>query len=231
MNNNFPDAVADLSNKPTNDLTIQEARRMCTALGITSQRDWTLDDFRAAIDNKRKGNKIVEVVVDTSTNPPPGHARIKLHNNSAGQNIPVPVALNRYIVKIPRDVIVDVPLELLENLRHSTNPSISSKTDPQTGETIKETRYDPAYPFDLYGITPGIAKYANGVQKIKGSSDPERYGLRVLYKATFGRWPKREEFKEFKKHHDAVKAGFSAKMTDDEKAALLLKHMTQQQNA
>ncbi len=214
-NNPLIDPV-DVNNKTPEEMTIQELRRAANAMGIQANRDWNADDFRNHINSARKNSSMVGIVVDLNKNPPVGHARIKLNNNDSGQNYPVPVSINRYILKIPRNVVVDVPLEVLEALNHSTMPSFKSETDIETGQVKSSREEIQSYPYQLIAITPGTALDRFGNPKIKGSSDPERYRMREEYKRIYGRWPKRLEFKSFKEAHEKARAGISVSMTHEE---------------
>lgn len=220
----------DPNNKPVEDMTIQELRKTATSLAIKPSRDWDADDFRTAITSRRKGGNILNVNIDPNTGPAPGYARIKLQNSSSGQNFPVPVAINKYVCKVPRDVVVDVPIEVMQVLQNSTYPAKRTQTDLETG-TMKATNSDePAYPLQVLGMTPGVARYPNGLAKIRASGDTERYRLREKYREINGRWPRNKEFKEFKAEFDRQRAGFAAGLEEKDVNRQLAKRLVADEN-
>lgn len=205
-----------VNNKNLNDMSIQELRKTATALGIKADRDWNSDDFRLAIDNRRKGTALVAPTMDPNRPPEPGHSRIKLQNNQSGQSLPVPVSVNRYPVKIPRDVVVDVPHEIVEALLNSTNPIFLSKVDTETGKVTKTRTTEPAYPFQLIASTPGVACYPDGRRKVKPSSDLDKMSMKQKYKEIFGKWPKRAALAEFRQAQLKARAGLAVNLSHEE---------------
>jgi hypothetical protein len=186
------------------DMSIQELRKLATAYGIRAQRDWSKEDFVAAINTRRNRHQgLANVVMDRNTGPAPGYARIRLHNTESGSNLPVPVSVNNLVLKIPRDIEVDVPLEVVEVLNNSKTPVRARNSE---GQMV--WRDVLSYPFTLLQMSPGVAM-RNGKPVVKGSSDPKNHSLREKFKEIYERWPKNEEFKEFRDQHMRHKAGLA----------------------
>lgn len=191
------------------DLTIQELRKLATSYQIKASRDWDSDDFIAAINNRRrKHSALADIVLDNNRGPAAGKARIRLHNTQTGSNHPVPVNVNNYYALIPRDVEVDVPLEVLECLRNSKTPV---RVKDASGKLVWKEH--PSYPFDVLAITPGVAM-KNGVPMVRASSNRAKHNLKLKFREIYQRWPKREEFRKFSDLHMANRANKSFK--DDE---------------
>lgn len=210
------------NNTNPENMTIQELRKMATSLGIKAQRDWDAEDFIMAINNRRKRESLVEVVPDREVGPKPGHARIIIHNTETGSNHPIPVSINNYVCRIPRDVEVDVPLEVLEVLNNSKTPiqikDPKGGTNPD-GSPKRVWKEVPSYPFQLLQMTPGIARYPNGTRKVRPYNEA-KHNLKLKYREIYGKWPRRAEYKAFQQMHMERQA---TKAMDAEEAEALLK--------
>lgn len=187
------------------DMQMHELRRLANSYGIKAQRDWDKDDFVTAINNRRNRNESLVQVVHNTTNTAPaaGHARIIIHNTQTGSNHPIPVSVNNYVCRIPRDVQVDVPIEVLEALSNSKTP-IQVK-DPKggldrEGKPKLVWKDVPSYPFQLVAITPGIACYPNGTRKVR-PYNTAKHDLKLKYREIYGRWPRRAQYKAFEEKH------------------------------
>jgi hypothetical protein len=188
------------------EMTIQELRKLATSYGIKAQRDWDKEDFVMAINNRRNRHEaLVQLVTNESSDTPaPGHARIIVHNTQTGSNHPIPVSVNNYVCRIPRDVMVDVPVEVLEALNNSKTP-VQVK-DPKggldrEGKPKLVWKEIPSYPFQMIGYpTPGIARYPNGVRKVRPYNEA-KHNLKLKYREIYGRWPRRAEYKKFQEKH------------------------------
>jgi hypothetical protein len=186
------------------DMSMQDLRKLATAYGIRANRDWNKDDFVAAINTRRNRHQsLANVVMDANRGPAPGYARISINNTESGNNLPVPVSVNNLVLKIPRDIPVDVPLEVVEVLNNSKTPVRARNHEGQL--VWKDVL---SYPFQVLAYTPGVAT-RNGKPVVKGSSDPKNHSLREKFKEIYERWPKNAEFKEFKDQHMRHKAGLA----------------------
>lgn len=198
------------NSKSVENMDINELRKTFASMGGKATRDWTAEDFRVAISNRQKNGNMVNVVMDDNVPPRPGYSRIRLHNNSNTENYPVPVLVNRYMVKIPRDWPVDVPHEVVSTLRNSYNPNWrSTVTRNAEGEAVaqRSIQNEPAYPFDLIAATAGVAKGTDGKPLCKGVVKEDEYRLREKFKEMWGRWPKRAEEKRFKEEQMKARVG------------------------
>lgn len=192
------------------EMQMPDLRRLATTYGIKANRDWNRDDFIAAINNRRQRHEaIASPVFDSSVGPAPGKARIKIFNTQTGSNHPVPVAINNYIAKIPRDVEVDVPLEVVEVLNQSKTPvrvkDPSGAVNPETGKPKLVWRDVLSYPFQMIAMTPGVAM-KHGVPMVRSSSNKAKHSLKLKFREIYQRWPKRAELKQFQDAHLAHKA-------------------------
>jgi hypothetical protein len=187
------------------ELDIRDLRKLATSYGIRAQRTWVREDFITAINNRRNSNEsLVDVVYDDSRNPAPGHARITIQSPEMGSTLPIPVAVNNYVCRIPRDVTVDIPIEVMEALNNSKTP-VRVK-DPkggvdQQGNPKLVWRDVLSYPFQVHAMTPGTARYPNGMLKIKPSANPAKHSLKLKYREIYKRWPKREQLRKFEEMH------------------------------
>lgn len=197
------DTTADEQQNPEH-MTMQELRKLATAYGIRAARDWDKTDFVNAINTRRNRHQaLANVVMNTSKGPAPGYARISINNSETGSNLPVPVSVNNLVLKIPRDVAVDVPLEVVEVLNNSKTPVRAR--DAEGRMVWKDVL---SYPFQLIAHTPGVAM-KNGKPVVRGSSDPKNHSLREKFCEIYERWPKNAEFKEFKDQHMRHRAGLA----------------------
>lgn len=200
------------------EMSINDLRKLATSYGIKASRDWVSEDFIEAINQRRQRHSAVaDVVLDPNKGPAPGKARIKIHNSQTGSNHPIPVSVNNYFALIPRDVEVDVPLEVLESLRNSKTP-VRAK-DPTgrltaDGKPAMVWKDVQSYPFDVLAMTPGVAM-KNGVPMVRSSSNRAKHALKLKFREIYQRWPKRAEFKTFMDHQMKVMAERS--MKEDEK--------------
>jgi hypothetical protein len=183
------------------DMKLQDLRKLATSYQIKARIDWSKEDFINAINNRRQRHQAVaELAFDPNRPPAPGKARILIHNSQTGSNHPVPVNVNNYFALIPRDVLVDVPTEVLECLNNSKTPV--RKKDPSgkvnsEGKPVLVWGDVPSYPYSLVaGPTPGVAM-KNGVPMVRSSTNKQKHSLKEKFREIYQRWPKREEFKKF----------------------------------
>lgn len=174
-------------------LSIAELRKMASSLKIESQKDWDKSMYINAINTRRKQRKVCRIVDDPNSGDiPQGFARIRLHLTPSGQDWPVDVMVNNFKTSITRNIWVDVPREVRDALRNSTElvPKVVTNTEGKQAVSMQAV---PCYPFDQIGETPGES-YA-----IRPSGDVKVQRLREKYREAYGRWPKREQEREFMK--------------------------------
>lgn len=204
-----------------NSMDIGELRKTAAAYNITAQRTWKTEDYIRAIDGKRKTSAIVEVAEEGSAIPP-GHARIKILATDENRH-PVIANVNNYPVSVPRDVEVNIPLEVLEVLNNASRPRSKKVKDLDApGGTRWELYEQPTHHIQVFGMTPGVAKYKNGKRKIVPSMNEEKYRLREKFKEVYGKWPSRAEFGKWKEQHmvEAFKKSSLAEDKDTEYAEM-----------
>jgi hypothetical protein len=197
-------------------MTIGELRATAKAMGIQANREWRAEDYQHAINSKR-GNRIFATVVDDTETPiKEGCARIKIQNQP-GFNGPVDVLINKFKTAIPREVWVDVPIEVVDG-------ALANSLDYETREVNGVYSRTPvkAYPW----VELGRSKLPAGKSLITGSNSPETQSLREQYKSIFGRWPTSAQFRQAQSQlselkHKAIFAPES--LTPEQKVILGLK--------
>ena len=196
-------------------MTIGELRATAKAMGIQANREWRAEDYQHAINSKR-GNRIFATVVDDTETPiKEGCARIKIQNQP-GFNGPVDVVINKFKTAIPREVWVDVPIEVVDG-------ALANSLDYETREVNGVYSRTPvkAYPW----VEIGRSKLPAGKSLIAGSNSTEVQALREQYRNIIGRWPDRQQMRDAmdqlaKLKHNALFA--PEKLTDEQKAMLKL---------
>lgn len=167
-------------------LSIADLRKLAAVMKITHQKDWTTEDFHEAINARRKHAKVARLVHDENDPIPTGFARIKMHLTPSGSDSPLDARVNMFYTMIPRDVLVDVPREIRDIIRNSTEVVTREVTDKETGHRVVKTFEVQCYSFDQYGESMGDSG------AIKGINDPREQSLRVKYRDIYGRWPRRQ---------------------------------------
>lgn len=175
-------------------LDIAQLRKLAKFLNITAQRDWRAEDYVEAIKAKQAANALTQYVIDGSTGPAPGHARVLIHRDPTPghKNSPIQVGLNGRIIHIPRGVEVDIPIPFVEVLNNAKTTQIvqtegASAFNP--AGTYKD-QVSTSYPFQVIAATPG-GKFEN--QYDQRSANYER---RKAFHNMTGRWPTDGELKE-----------------------------------
>lgn len=174
-----------------NELTIAELRQQAKALKIEADRDWDKSMFIAAIDARRKDRAICRIVNDETLPIRPGFSRIMIPKGSLGSTSPVSIQINRFKTTIPRDVVVDVPTEVLEVLNNSQEVGTEDVTTAD-GRTVTALKAIKSYPYMHYGTQKGESTL------IKGGNSQATQSLREKFRSIFGRWPRNAQFKAFR---------------------------------
>lgn len=191
-------------------LSIAELRKLAAVMKIQAQREWSTSDFVDAINARRKSAKVARLVDEDEQENieiPTGFARIRIHLTPGGSDSPLDVRVNNFYTSIPRGVLVDVPKEIRDTIRNSTEPVTREVIDKVTGLPKIQTTETQCYSFDDYGQSPGISG------AVRGMADEKEYSLRVKYRDLYGAWPRRqsEEWKSFSRTYveQANKAHFA----------------------
>lgn len=166
-------------------IDIGELRKAAKALKLPAERDWTKKDFIAAIQAKQR-HTLEQIVLDSSSAPAPGYARIYCHRSSApkSRNLPIQLAVNGRIIQIHRGVELDVPIPYVELLR---NANYKVKVDQGSGKFVDEVVM--SYPFETRATTPG--PFLNSHDNRKAN-----YVHRKKFFDKFERWPTHGELQE-----------------------------------
>jgi hypothetical protein len=181
----------------TNDLTniskmgLAELKRTAKSLNIPGNKDWDEDQWRKAINNRRRNKSVARVVDDMASAIPEGFARIEVQStNEEEKETPIQCSVNDFVTMIPKGIVVDVPIEIVsESLENSTDYITRTKIDKE-GHEVKTRIQVQAYPFREYGRNAGKSV-------IKPSTPRETQSVREKFREIFGKWPRREEQKEF----------------------------------
>ena len=92
---------------------------------------------------------------------------------------------------VTRDVLLDVPSEVVENLNNSVEVGTKEVQTPD-GKVRSVLTNIKSYPYMLFGFTPGDSGL------IRGGNNPATQSLREKFRDIFGKWPKNEQFKAFR---------------------------------
>lgn len=190
MSNNKVAKTINLNGK-----TIAELKKMAQALNIMGRPTWSDEDYRRAIVNRQKNKIVASVVSDMASPIPEGFCRIEIgkSSNDPTGGAPVQCLVNDFCTIIPRGVIVDVPIEIVDgSLANSTDYLTERKTNPHTGFDEEVRVQIQAFPFREYGRTPGQSV-------IKSLIKEDKMSIRNQYRALYGRWPSRLQEAEFAK--------------------------------
>lgn len=186
-------AAINTPDQPTNisKMGLAELKRTANALNIKGDKDWNEEQWRKAINNRRR-NKSVARVVDDMTKPcPEGYARIELQKtNDEEKETPIQCSINDFQTMIPKGVVVDVPIEVVTDSLENSTDYISRNVVDKDGVEKRVRIQVMAYPFREYTRTPGKSV-------IKPSTPFETQSVREKFREIFGKWPRREEQREF----------------------------------
>lgn len=180
--------VFDVENLPIADL-----RKLAAKMNIESQKDWDKSMYINAINSRRKSRKVCKVVEDPNSEEiPVGFARIRLHLTPQGTDWPVDVMVNNFRTSLLRNVWIDVPREVRDQLRQSTE-LVPRVVENSEGHKVVKMVAVPCYPFDQIGETAGDSG------AIRPNGDAKVQTIREKYRELYGRWPRRAEQQEFMK--------------------------------
>lgn len=174
-------------------LPIAELRRLASVHKIEYQKDWTKEQYVKAIQGRHKRFSVARVVEDEKSEIPPGYARIKLPLTPSGSDSPLSVQVNNFKTMIPRNILVDVPREIRDTIRGSTE-SVTRTRLTKDGDKVLETVEVPCYPFEQHGESAGESG------AIRPMGDLKEQSLREMWRDKYGKWPRRsdEAWKSFK---------------------------------
>lgn len=178
-------------------LDIAQLRSLTKMFGIPSERAWTKEDYIKAIKRHAETSNMATFVVDGTEAPAPGYARILLHRDPTPghKNNPVHLALNGYILQVPRGIEVDVPKDFVGVLNNAITivteqVSNDNETGGVTSKFVDEKRT--SYPFQVLAITPGTWKNPNDSRLAEAAN-------RQACCDAIGRWPTQGELDEWNK--------------------------------
>jgi hypothetical protein len=173
-------------------LLIGDLRKFAKMLGIQAKRDWTKDDFIAAIKSKQ-ANAGFSLALDANA-PKPGHSRLTIHRDPTPghKNNPIHLGVNGRIIAVPRGVEVDVETAYIEVLKNAITVKTEQDGDASFANpagTYKEVP-NVSYPYSVSASTPG-----NGFNNPFDGRQAQAERKAAFHKA-FGRWPTDGELKE-----------------------------------
>jgi hypothetical protein len=177
-------------------LDIAQLRKFANIMKIPAKRDWSKEDYIAAIKAKQDSQALATFVFDPSTAPAPGKARLIIHRDPSPnhKNSPIHVGVNGYLISIPRGIEVDIPIPHVEALQNAKTVEInqmsSSNRENPSGTYKDEERT--SYPFQVLAVTPG--EFFNPHDN-RGAS----YAASKRFFDKFGAWPTEGELKEVTK--------------------------------
>lgn len=187
------------------DLSIQELRKLAKFLEVPSQRDWTKEDFVAALQAQREASEdaLAAFQPKSASNesmpsvPRPGYARILIFRDptTGHANSPVPVGVNGRMFLMPRGMEIDVPIAHVQALNDAKQTVIRQTQEPDAvnpgGKVVEEVIQ--SYPFQVLQITPG-GKFTSPEDQ-RGAMAQRKQKFVDIHK----RWPTKGELDEFEK--------------------------------
>lgn len=186
-------------------MSIAELRSQAKVEKIRTDKSWDKEDYITALNNHRKGRALAKVVMDMNDPIAPGYVRVKLPLDPSGSDTSVPVRVNNFATRIPRNIVVDIPKEARDVLRNSTE-SVTREETNSKGDRVIRVVDVPCYPFDTLGETPG----ESGAVKPNSSYKEEK--LRERFRDIHGHWPRRTDPKWL---------GFKQKFAEDFHAKMI----------
>ncbi|MEM4546460.1 MAG: Rho termination factor N-terminal domain-containing protein [Nitrososphaerota archaeon] len=203
VQNNLGSLSADnITYERLQEYSISELRRLASSYyRIRINRDWEKEDIIQAIMKARAKNTYASPAIGDM--PPPGRARIRIFADSSGvgsPKSPVYVCVNGYEVLIPREVPVDVPIEVLNVLREARAeiPASIESIDFTNPEAMKSAYFRKElivyYPLEVIATNP--LPGGKGILSVNQRSGKiEKYRERFLEE--YGYWPSDQELREF----------------------------------
>lgn len=174
-------------------LPIAELRRLASVHKIEYQKDWTKEQYVKAIQTRHRRFSVAKIVEDEKSEIPPGYVRIKLPLTPSGSDSPLSVQVNNFKTMIPRNILVDVPREIRDTIRGSTE-SVTRTRQDREGNKVLETIEVPCYPFEQHGEQAGESG------AIRPMGDMKNQSLREMWRDRYGKWPRNSDdaWKTFK---------------------------------
>lgn len=179
---------------PYGTVTIAQLRNVAKTLGILSQRDWGKGDYIAAIQAKQEQLN-TEVVVDDTSAPKPGYARVLVHRDPTPghKNTPIHIGVNGLIFQVPRGIEVDIPIMVVNALKDAITLVTRPKGEDSRGREIYGEEPQLSYPFQVVAITPG--PFVN-----RNDARAATYERKYAFFQKIGRWPTEGELQEAMKN-------------------------------
>ena len=189
--NDLTNAQDERSEDGLDALKISDLRKFAKLLGITAQRDWTMEDFLLAIKQRQEQSGVSLALGENA--PKPGYSRILVHRDPTPghKNTPIHVGVNGQLLQVPRGVEVEVPTIFVEALENAVTTK-KEQTKQASGDNpagVFEDVQSVSYPFTVVATTPG--KYVNPHDGRAAS-----YARRFEFWQKFGRWPTAGELNE-----------------------------------
>lgn len=171
------------------EMPIGTLREYAKHLQVPLAKTATKEQIKEAIIKKLNG-RTAAVIAQEGNKIPPGHAKIRIHEDPSpgAKNYPVYFNINGYECTIPRGKEVIVPKRIVRGLQDAKvkRRSQIAVQDGYGRDVFRETTVVvPSYPFDLIDQTPGDEPLTN-LEKHKQKTN----GPRERYAAMFGRWPR-----------------------------------------
>lgn len=177
-------------------LDIASLRKFASIMKIRASRDWTKEDYVAAIKAKQESNTLTTFVFDPTKAPAPGYTRVKIHRDPSPnhKNSSVHVGVNGYIMGVPRGVEVDIPTPHIEALANAVqiDVAMAQEANRENPGGVYKDELRLSYPFQVLATTPG--EFIN-----THDSRAQHYKARLKFFKEFGAWPTEGELKELKK--------------------------------
>jgi hypothetical protein len=163
---------------------------------IEFQKTWTKEDYQKAIKNRHKRFSVAKIVDDEKSEIPNGYVRIKLPLTPSGSDSPLSVQVNNFKTMLPRNILIDVPREVRDTIRGSTE-SVTRVRLTKDGDKVLETTEVPCYPFEQHGEQSGESG------AVRPMGDLHEQSLRVMWRDRYGKWPRRTDdaWKSFKMNY------------------------------
>lgn len=176
------------------DLSMADLRKYAKFADITSQRDWTKEDYVDAIKTKLASSHVA-LVVDNGLGLKAGFCRVLIHRDPTPghSNRSVHVGINGKLYSIPRGVEVEIPKVFLSSLSDAITTYTEQDSAPSSdnpGGTFKENKRL-SYPFQIIAVDPREYEF----------EDPRArsYAERLEFFNQYGAWPTAGELQEWKK--------------------------------
>lgn len=169
--------------------SIADVRKAANTYRVSFTRDMTKDEIIEAIKASLSAGKYaLQAVGDV---PQPGWARIRIHSDPSpgASNRPVYVCVNSYAVLIPRDIEVDVPLKIVDNLATSKSAKLREDTTQPLNSPGRHKFVEVInYPYSLISYTPGPDPRDAYELVAQAAERP-----RAAFLEKYGYWPKSED--------------------------------------